>query len=133
MQKRHFAALWKMKHEISWKKIRRFRICEKHVMKSLQGCGWHVAEAEISSAYRSFSNEKIMGKLGIYIGIDHVNVTLLAMPSKKIFSNLYYLFHHLSTTNPELWICQFVSYLSAFYFVHFDLNRKLLLPQKNWK
>merc|ERR1711971_943274 len=46
----------------------------------IYGCGWHVAEAEISSAYRSFSNEKIMGKLGIYIGIDHVNVTLLAMP-----------------------------------------------------
>ena len=74
-----------MKHEILWKKNRRFEIREKHVMNSLQGCGWHVAEAEISSAYRSFSNEKIMGKLGIYIGIDHVNVTLLAMPSKKIF------------------------------------------------
>ena len=72
------------------KKNRIFEIREKHVMKSLQGCGWHVAEAEISSAYRSFSNEKIMGKLGIYIGIDHVNVTLLAMPSKKIFPNLTY-------------------------------------------
>ena len=39
-----------------------------------------MAEAEISSAYRSFSNEKIQGQLGIYIGIDHVNITLLAMP-----------------------------------------------------
>merc|ERR1719266_3114475 len=46
----------------------------------IYGCGWHVAEAEISSAYRSFSNEKIQGRLGIYIGIDHVNITLLAMP-----------------------------------------------------
>jgi len=46
----------------------------------IYGCGWHTAEAEISSAYRSFSNEKIQGKIGIYIGIDHVNVTLLAMP-----------------------------------------------------
>ena len=32
------------------------------------------------SAYRSFSNEKIQGRIGIYIGIDHVNITLLAMP-----------------------------------------------------
>merc|ERR1719273_2406287 len=46
----------------------------------IYGCGWHVAEAEISSAYRSFSNEKIQGRIGIYIGIDHVNITLLAMP-----------------------------------------------------
>ena len=44
------------------------------------GCGWHTAEAEISSAYRSFSNEKINGLLGVYIGLDHVNVTLVAMP-----------------------------------------------------
>jgi len=46
----------------------------------IYGCGWHVTEAEISSAYRSFSNEKIQGRIGIYIGIDHVNITLLAMP-----------------------------------------------------
>merc|ERR1719357_2005311 len=46
----------------------------------IYGCGWHVAEAEISSAYRSFSNEEIQGRIGIYIGIDHVNITLLAMP-----------------------------------------------------
>ena len=50
----------------------------------IYGCGWHVAEAEISSAYRSFSNEKIQGRIGIYIGIDHVNITLLAMPGMKI-------------------------------------------------
>merc|ERR1711962_504825 len=46
----------------------------------IYGWGWHVAEAEISSAYRSFSNEEIQGRIGIYIGIDHVNITLLAMP-----------------------------------------------------
>merc|ERR1712223_1213753 len=44
------------------------------------GCGWHTATAEISSAYRAFSNEKIHGHIGIYIGLDHVNVTLAAMP-----------------------------------------------------
>jgi len=42
--------------------------------------GWHTAEAEISSAYRSFSNEKIHGKMGIYIGLISANVTLEAMP-----------------------------------------------------
>jgi len=42
--------------------------------------GWHTAEAEISSAYRSFSNEKIHGKMGIYIGLVSANVTLEAMP-----------------------------------------------------
>merc|ERR1719468_292500 len=44
------------------------------------GSGWHTAEAQISSAYRSFSNEKIQGRIGIYVGLDHVNITLLAMP-----------------------------------------------------
>ena len=42
--------------------------------------GWHTAEAEISSAYRSFSNEKIHGKMGIYIGLTSANITLEAMP-----------------------------------------------------
>merc|ERR1719367_607649 len=43
-------------------------------------CGWHTAEAEITSAYRSFSNEKIYGKIGVYIGLTHVNVTLDTSP-----------------------------------------------------
>ena len=43
--------------------------------------GWHTAEAEISSAYRSFSNEKIHGRMGIYIGLVSTNVTLEAMPT----------------------------------------------------
>ncbi len=44
------------------------------------GTSWHTAEVEISSAYKAFSNEKIMGRLGVYIGLSHVNVTLEAMP-----------------------------------------------------
>lgn len=44
------------------------------------GCGWHTAEAEISSAYRAFSTEKVRGMIGVYIGLDHVNITLNAMP-----------------------------------------------------
>eukprot|EP00095_Tigriopus_kingsejongensis_P001024 maker-scaffold587_size153100-snap-gene-0.22 protein:Tk01024 transcript:maker-scaffold587_size153100-snap-gene-0.22-mRNA-1 annotation:"moladietz" len=44
------------------------------------GSSWHRAEAEVSSAYRAFSNEKLMGKVGVYIGLAHANVTLMAMP-----------------------------------------------------
>jgi dual oxidase maturation factor 1 len=47
----------------------------------ISGCGWHTAEAEISVAYKSFSNEKIDAIIGVYIGLDHVNVTLSAMPN----------------------------------------------------
>ena len=41
---------------------------------------WHVATAEVSSAYKAFSVERIMGKVGVYIGLDHANITLDAMP-----------------------------------------------------
>ena len=40
-------------------------------------CDWHVGEVEISSAYRSFSNEKFQGKIGVYVGLYQVNVTLI--------------------------------------------------------
>ena len=41
---------------------------------------WHVATAEVGSAYKAFSVERIMGKVGVYIGLDHANITLDAMP-----------------------------------------------------
>lgn len=44
------------------------------------GTSWHVGQAEIASAYKAFSNEKIMGNLGVYIGLAHTNITLDAMP-----------------------------------------------------
>lgn len=47
------------------------------------GCGWHTAEADISSAYRAFSNEKLNGRIGVYIGLMHVNVTLDALPNQN--------------------------------------------------
>jgi hypothetical protein len=40
------------------------------------GTSWHVANAEIASAYKAFSVDKIMGRVGVYIGLDHANVTL---------------------------------------------------------
>merc|ERR1719411_643350 len=51
------------------------------------GCGWHTAEADISSAYRAFSNEKLNGRIGVYIGLMHVNVTLDALPNQSNESN----------------------------------------------
>ena len=41
---------------------------------------WHVATAEVGSAYKAFSMERIMGRVGVYIGLDHANITLDAMP-----------------------------------------------------
>jgi len=36
------------------------------------GASWHVAEGDISSAYRAFSNEKIFGRMGVYVGLKQV-------------------------------------------------------------
>jgi dual oxidase maturation factor 1 len=47
------------------------------------GSGWHTAEAEIISSYRAFSNEKIHGRMGVYIGLHSANVTLEAMHYNK--------------------------------------------------
>ena len=47
---------------------------------SNNGGSWHAGEAEISSAYKAFSDEKIMGKLGVFVGLGAVNVSLDAMP-----------------------------------------------------
>lgn len=44
------------------------------------GSAWHTAEAEVNTAYRAFSKEKVMGKLGVNIGLNFVNITLKAMP-----------------------------------------------------
>jgi len=44
------------------------------------GSAWHTAETQISSAYRAFSKEKVMGVLGVNIGLNSVNVTLRALP-----------------------------------------------------
>ncbi len=40
------------------------------------GSDWHVADKQITSAYRAFSPEKIVGDLGVHIGFNHVNVSL---------------------------------------------------------
>jgi len=50
------------------------------ILVSQHGSAWHTAEAEVSTAYRAFSKEKVMGTLGVHIGLNFVNVTLKAKP-----------------------------------------------------
>ena len=66
------------------------------------GCCWHVGGARIAAAYKAFSSEKFKGDLGVYIGLDHVNITLDAVPqwedvvgksnnqSKIVFIDVHY-------------------------------------------
>ena len=68
---------------------------------------WHVATAEVGSAYKAFSVERIMGKVGVYIGLDHANITLDAMP-------LYYNeVKNLATIHNDIvaWHCIFLNLL----------------------
>ncbi len=44
------------------------------------GSCWHVGRTRISTAYKAFSPEKFTGDLGVYIGLDHANITLDAVP-----------------------------------------------------
>ena len=44
------------------------------------GCCWHIGGARIAAAYKAFSPEKFKGDLCVYIGLDHVNITLNAVP-----------------------------------------------------
>ncbi|KAK9877943.1 hypothetical protein WA026_020165 [Henosepilachna vigintioctopunctata] len=54
------------------------------ILVSLHGSSWHIANEAISSSYKAFSTEKISAKLGIYVGLSHVNVTLQALHNKTL-------------------------------------------------
>ena len=54
------------------------------------GSAWHTAEVKIQSAYRAFSREKVMGTLGVNIGLNSVNVTLKALPIYNQSSDIDY-------------------------------------------
>lgn len=60
------------------------------ILVGQHGSSWHTAETEISSAYRAFSKEKVMGVLGVHIGLNSVNVTLKAMPIYNQSSDIDY-------------------------------------------
>ncbi len=54
------------------------------------GSAWHTAEAQVSTAYRAFSKEKVMADLGINIGLNSVNVSLRALPIHNQSSSIDY-------------------------------------------
>jgi len=60
------------------------------ILVGQHGHAWHVAEVQISSAYRAFSREKVMGTIGVNIGLNAVNVTLKAMPIYNQSSDIDY-------------------------------------------
>jgi len=70
------------------------------ILVGQHGSAWHTAEVEISSAYRAFSKEKVMGTLGVNIGLNSVNVTLKALPIYNQSSDIDYneRFHWIGAT-----------------------------------
>lgn len=55
------------------------------VLIALFGTTWHVAEVPISAAYKAFSRDRIQGDLNVRIGLQSVNISLIA--------HKYYLLH----------------------------------------
>ncbi|XP_014242288.1 dual oxidase maturation factor 2 [Cimex lectularius] len=47
------------------------------IMVCRMGSSWHVANTKILSPYRAFSKELLAAELGAYIGLAHINITLL--------------------------------------------------------
>jgi len=60
------------------------------ILLGQNGTGWHTSEAQISSAYRAFSRDKIHAHLGVNIGLNSVNVTLRALPIHNHSSSIDY-------------------------------------------
>jgi len=50
------------------------------ILLGQHGSGWHTAEAQISTAYKAFSREKIHADIGVHIGLNSVNISLRALP-----------------------------------------------------
>ncbi|KAJ8924574.1 hypothetical protein NQ315_000723 [Exocentrus adspersus] len=48
------------------------------ILISIYGSAWHVAHARINGTYRAFSKEKVLANIGVYVGLQHVNITLQA-------------------------------------------------------
>lgn len=44
------------------------------------GSSWHVAQQNIIAPYKAFSREKLPAKIGVHIGLMHVNITLSGLP-----------------------------------------------------
>ncbi|XP_065160807.1 dual oxidase maturation factor 1 isoform X2 [Atheta coriaria] len=57
------------------------------ILVSLFGSGWHVGHASIVSSYKAFSKEKVVADIGVYVGLNHVNITLQATPALNASSS----------------------------------------------
>uniref|UniRef100_A0A0A9Y706 Dual oxidase maturation factor 2 n=2 Tax=Lygus hesperus TaxID=30085 RepID=A0A0A9Y706_LYGHE len=57
------------------------------IMMCRLGSSWHVAHTKILSAYKAFSKELLTAELGAYIGLGHVNITLLGDNNTEIDFN----------------------------------------------
>lgn len=44
------------------------------------GSSWHVAHENIVAPYKAFSREKLPARIGVHIGLMHVNITLSGLP-----------------------------------------------------
>lgn len=49
------------------------------ILVSIFGSTWHIGNQSITSSYRAFSKEKIQANLNVYVGLQHVNITLRAL------------------------------------------------------
>ncbi|XP_052128152.1 dual oxidase maturation factor 1 [Frankliniella occidentalis] len=50
------------------------------ILVTCQGSSWHVAKNQVTATYRAFSKERLRAEVGAYIGLQHVNITLRALP-----------------------------------------------------
>ncbi|XP_034235948.1 dual oxidase maturation factor 1 isoform X2 [Thrips palmi] len=50
------------------------------ILVTCHGSSWHVAKNQVTATYRAFSKERLRAEVGAYIGLNHVNITLRALP-----------------------------------------------------
>ncbi|XP_074032400.1 dual oxidase maturation factor 1 [Leptinotarsa decemlineata] len=46
------------------------------ILITVYGSAWHVSRVSTVSTYRAFSTEKVIADIGVYVGLNHVNITL---------------------------------------------------------
>lgn len=58
------------------------------IMISACGSSWQTGTAVINTYYRAFSAETLHAKLGVHIGLGHVNITLQALPDNNFVGDI---------------------------------------------
>ncbi|XP_057665329.1 dual oxidase maturation factor 1-like [Diorhabda carinulata] len=57
------------------------------ILITLYGSAWHISKSSIVSTYQAFSKEQLTADIGVYVGLNHVNITLQAN-SSNIWSDI---------------------------------------------